>query len=198
MRIYIANLGAYNEGELKGDWFNLPVDMYEVFETIFDEHELDENGNPYGDWAIHDYELPFEISEQESIAVLNEIYNRLDYVGLAETFQEDYDLSDVINLANELGKENYVEDLIHGDDMDDFVKGQLENDNGWVRLKFLLEGVTDPDADYFVINGYDNVENEDYDLEKTLFRDIITELKSDIVKEFQREREQKQKNTLEP
>ena len=30
MRIYIANLGKYNEGELVGAWFTPPVDFEEV------------------------------------------------------------------------------------------------------------------------------------------------------------------------
>ena len=32
MRIYIANLGKYNEGELVGAWFTPPVDFEEVKE----------------------------------------------------------------------------------------------------------------------------------------------------------------------
>ena len=34
MRIYIANLGKYNEGELVGAWFTPPVDFEEVKERI--------------------------------------------------------------------------------------------------------------------------------------------------------------------
>ena len=34
MRIYIANLGKYNEGELVGAWFTPPVDFEEVRERI--------------------------------------------------------------------------------------------------------------------------------------------------------------------
>lgn len=33
MKIYVANLAKYNEGELVGEWFDLPVDKDEVFET---------------------------------------------------------------------------------------------------------------------------------------------------------------------
>ena len=41
MRIYIANLGKYNEGELVGAWFTPPVDFEEVKERIGlnDEYE---------------------------------------------------------------------------------------------------------------------------------------------------------------
>ena len=34
MRVYIANLGKYNEGELVGDWFTPPVDYDEMAERI--------------------------------------------------------------------------------------------------------------------------------------------------------------------
>ena len=53
MRIYIANLGKYNEGELVGAWFTPPVDFEEVKERIGLNDE-------YEEYAIHDYELPFQ------------------------------------------------------------------------------------------------------------------------------------------
>lgn len=60
MRIYIANLGKYNEGELVGDWFTPPVDYDEMAERIGLNDE-------YEEYAIHDYELPFEIDEYTPI-----------------------------------------------------------------------------------------------------------------------------------
>lgn len=53
MRVYIANLGKYVEGELVGAWFTVPVSPDEVRERI----GLDDQ---YEEYAIHDYELPFE------------------------------------------------------------------------------------------------------------------------------------------
>ena len=41
MRIYVANLGKYNEGELVGAWFTPPVD----FEEVIHSHELNKGGN---------------------------------------------------------------------------------------------------------------------------------------------------------
>ena len=49
MRIYIANLGKYNERELVGAWFLPPISMGEVAEKI----GLNET---YEEYAIHDYE----------------------------------------------------------------------------------------------------------------------------------------------
>lgn len=34
MRVYIANLGKYNEGELVGDWFSFPLEWEEIKERI--------------------------------------------------------------------------------------------------------------------------------------------------------------------
>ena len=64
MRIYIANLGKYNEGELVGAWFTPPVDFEEVKERIGLNDE-------YEEYAIHDYELPFEIDEYTPVDEVN-------------------------------------------------------------------------------------------------------------------------------
>ena len=66
MRVYIANLGKYNEGELVGAWFTPPIDFDEVKERIglIDEYE---------EYAIHDYELPFEIDEYTPIEEINRL-----------------------------------------------------------------------------------------------------------------------------
>ena len=66
MRIYIANLGKYNEGELVGAWFTPPVDFEEVKERIGLNDE-------YEEYAIHDYELPFEIDEYTPIEEVNRL-----------------------------------------------------------------------------------------------------------------------------
>lgn len=66
LRVYIANLGKYNEGELVGEWFILPVDEEKVAEQI----GLNEI---YEEYAIHDYELPFEVDEYTSLEELNRL-----------------------------------------------------------------------------------------------------------------------------
>ena len=66
MRVYIANLGRYNEGELVGAWFTPPVDFDEIKERIG-------LNNEYEEYAIHDYELPFEIDEYTPIEEINRL-----------------------------------------------------------------------------------------------------------------------------
>ena len=66
MQVYIANIGKYNEGELVGAWFQPPIDEEEMAERIGLNDE-------YEEFAIHDYELPFDIDEYESIDRINEL-----------------------------------------------------------------------------------------------------------------------------
>ena len=64
MRIYIANLGKYNEGELVGAWFTPPVDYDEMAERIGLNDE-------YEEYAIHDYELPFDLHSDMPLWEIN-------------------------------------------------------------------------------------------------------------------------------
>ena len=50
MKIYLTNLGKYNEGELVGKWFELPIlDINEALLEIGVE-----NGTPYEEFFITD------------------------------------------------------------------------------------------------------------------------------------------------
>ena len=81
MRIYIANLGKYNEGELVGAWFTPPVDYDEMAERI----GLNER---YEEYAIHDYELPFEIDEYTPIEEVNRLCEMVE--DLPEDIQDEF------------------------------------------------------------------------------------------------------------
>ena len=71
MRVYIANLGKYNEGYLVGDWFSFPIDEEDVAERI----GLNER---YEEYAVHDTEnFPIEIGEYISIEELNEMFEMI-------------------------------------------------------------------------------------------------------------------------
>jgi antirestriction protein len=85
IKVYVANLGKYNEGELVGEWFTLPVDFEEVKEAI------GLNGQ-YEEYAIHDYEAPkgISINEYTSLVELNEIAEQIDALDKYE--QDDLEL----------------------------------------------------------------------------------------------------------
>lgn len=68
MAVYIANLGDYVEGDVKGAWFHFPLDEEEIAERI------GLNGR-YEEYVIHDSEnFPCELEEYTSIEELNRIY----------------------------------------------------------------------------------------------------------------------------
>lgn len=77
MNLYVANLGKYNEGILKGAWITLPAtneDIVSLMDTIGINEE-------YEEYAIHDYECDVEgveIGEYSNIETLNEIAEILE------------------------------------------------------------------------------------------------------------------------
>ena len=125
VKVYIANLGKYNEGVLQGAWFALPVDSDFVAEKIG-------LNNEYEEYAIHDFESPFDIPEYISIDELNNMYNKLCEI-------EEYGIeeSDIKTLISEMGGldelYNNLEDVTnHGcisfeDYACDFLYEQLES-----------------------------------------------------------------------
>lgn len=101
MRVYIANLGKYNEGELVGDWFTPPLDEDEIAERIGLNDE-------YEEYAIHDYELPFEIDEYTPLEEVNRLCEMVEEL--------DYPMCEVID--DLLGYFSSIEDLCdHKDDI---------------------------------------------------------------------------------
>lgn len=177
MKIYVANLAKYNEGELVGEWFVLPVDKNEVFETIFEPHELDENGQPLGDYAIHDYELPFEISEYEDLDNLNEFVEYLQGIDSFKPILEgNYDIGDAINFACDVGMYDLVENIITNDQLDEYVAYQAQ-EYGWQRVKYLLGQVEYINDDYYEFDGYGNVTNISYNRHEEIVDEVLSNLK---------------------
>ena len=109
MRIYIANLGKYNKGELVGAWFTLPVDYDEMAERI----GLNEF---YEEYAIHDYELPFEIDEYTPIEEVNRLCEMVE--DLPEDIQDE--LSELLCCYSSLEELcEHADEIIHYPDCND-------------------------------------------------------------------------------
>lgn len=123
LKIYVVNLGKYNEGELVGKWVSLPASAEELEQLYIDikvAHRnetgeyipyYEEGGVIYEETAIHDYESEIngvEVGEYESIDKLN---------ALAETLTElDEDEIVIIETIIEAGyKLQYA--LEHKDDV---------------------------------------------------------------------------------
>lgn len=82
MNIYLTNLGKYNEGELIGEWVELPV-SHEELQKVFERIGINEE---YEEYFITDYECDFyEVGEYESLDTLNEIAERIEELGKEES-----------------------------------------------------------------------------------------------------------------
>lgn len=74
-RIYLTNLGKYNEGELLGEWVDLPVS--DDFQKAFKDIGIN---NFYEEFFITDYENfhGFQVDEYSNLQELNDIAERLE------------------------------------------------------------------------------------------------------------------------
>ena len=87
LNIFITNLGKYNEGELIGEWVELPVTDEEL-EAVYERIGINEQ---YEEVFITDYETDLEglkIGEYDNIEELNELIKELDEL-------DEYDLEKV-------------------------------------------------------------------------------------------------------
>ncbi|WP_236354794.1 antirestriction protein ArdA [Konateibacter massiliensis] len=77
IKIFITNLGKYNEGHLVGEWVNLPMTEEEK-EAVLERIGINEE---YEEYFITDYETDlngFKIGEYDSIDELNELADELE------------------------------------------------------------------------------------------------------------------------
>ena len=114
LKVWIGNLGKYNEGELVGEWLELPVSKKELNTFLREkvglqltqeevEKSLAETGNCYEEYMINDYEtdLPIKISE----------YENLDNLNLLATISENVSDMEAVNAYVESQAEMTVEEL---------------------------------------------------------------------------------------
>ena len=121
IKLYLANLGKYNEGVLKGAWIELPYtqeELEEKFVEIGIAHydaegnyvpyvvETDEKGYEYmyEEYAIHDYEtdLDIPINEYSSLSNLNTIAENVD--------ENDIEYINVLLNNGDIGLRDLLED----------------------------------------------------------------------------------------
>ena len=114
IRIFLTNLGKYNEGELIGEWVDLPVDD---FDPILERIGINDE---YEEWFITDYEAPFSIGEYDNIYELNEIAEAIENFSdfeleILDAFKDHgYDMDDAIQRVRD---DDYL-----------FVEGDTEED----------------------------------------------------------------------
>lgn len=95
MQIYIADLNAYNSGNLKGEWIELPTENKKIQEVI-----LRQSKNGQSDFGIHDYELPFEIGEYTDPIKVNKLCETIENLELNKYLIEHLEYSQGIDFKN--------------------------------------------------------------------------------------------------
>lgn len=102
LRIFLTNLGKYNEGELVGEWVKLPATEKDI-EEVKNRIGINER---YEEYFITDYESDIDglkVGEYDSIDNLNEMAEQLDSLDeyakevIAAMLSEGYDLEDALN-----------------------------------------------------------------------------------------------------
>ena len=126
MKIYLTNLGRYNEGYLVGKWVKLPV-CEEVLDKVLKEIGINEY---YEEYFITDYEndivgIGDVISEYSSVQALNELAQRLEdlsgdeanKLGAVLEYEACRSVSDVLELLDKLGEFDLLTDVTDDEEL---------------------------------------------------------------------------------
>lgn len=156
MAVYIANLGDYVEGGVKGAWFRFPLNEEEIRKRI------GLNGR-YEEYAIHDTEnFPMKIEEYTSIDELNRIYE------LIQDFPEEVldKLDDFVSYYGSVEElADHIDDIIcysGCNSMEDVAYEKIYNENALGEIPPALYHYIDCEAygrdieieDYFIETRY--------------------------------------------
>jgi len=164
LRVYVANLSKYNQGELCGDWLNLPTTNNQI--KTFLKHQIKLYNPHTEEYAIHDYESNFNHNENENLYNLNTLAIKLEQMSenektLAAAYCNANGLKDTLNILNiceQINDISYVE-------IDSNIWGSKEEKLGYTileeintDLKTALEqcklGTTLTAYDYFDFEKY--------------------------------------------
>ncbi|KAA9290010.1 MULTISPECIES: antirestriction protein ArdA [Aerococcus] len=138
IRIYLTNLGKYNEGYLIGEWITLPISDDELAES-FERIGINEH---YEEYFITDYEAPFEIGEYTNLESLNNLACELEDI-------EEYELL-------EQYFEEYPDDRLYDmDELDEILYEFTPMD----IVRMVHFGDFNFNDDYFTFDGYGNLES---------------------------------------
>ena len=141
LKIWLGNLGKYNEGELVGDWFELPIDdIEEALASIGVSDEPDENGNIYEEYHICDYETNIEgltVDRYDSLQRLNEIAETL------EDIEAKNDLNCFNAILEALGSNRFEEALEYYESGRYIYYGDVEPDDYGREMLFSCASIPD-------------------------------------------------------
>lgn len=160
LRIYLTNLGKYNEGVLIGEWVDLPVSEEEL-EKVFDRIGINDE---YEEYFISDYESDIDgvkVGEYENIDDLNELAEALEDLDSEEENVLSVMLEDGCTFEEALEKIKDRDYMVYYncDSMGD-VAYQVVEESG------LLDGVPEKVARYFNYEAY----GRDLEIEGTFYQ----------------------------
>lgn len=115
LKIYLTNLGKYNEGELVGEWVELPATDEEL-EKVKERIGINKF---YEEWFITDYEtnFGFKVDEYANLDELNGMAETLDNLSdteieIMEALTENgYDLEDALEVLDDVIYYSNCEDI---------------------------------------------------------------------------------------
>lgn len=146
LKIYLTNLGKYNEGYLIGEWVTLPVDDDEL-EEVKKRIEINEY---YEEWFITDYESDIdgvEIGEYSNIDELNEMAEMLEDLDDADIEVITALMSDGYSFDEAIDKKDDVIIFADCEDMADVARQYIEETG-------MLEAMPEHLRDYFDFAAY--------------------------------------------
>lgn len=153
LRIYLTNLGKYNEGELIGEWLDLPCtdeELEEAKERIGISDEPDENGNYYEEWFITDYETDIHgltVGEYDNLDELNELAETLDELDEYEREIVEAMISEGYSLEDAIDKKEDCMIYYNCQDMEDVAREYAEETG-------LLDSIPENLQSYFDFEAY--------------------------------------------
>ena len=153
LRIYLTNLGKYNEGELIGEWLDLPCtdeELEEAKERIGISDEPDENGNYYEEWFITDYETDIHgliVGEYDNLDELNELAETLDELDEYEREIVEAMISEGYSLEDAIDKKEDCMIYYNCEDMEDVAREYAEETG-------LLDSIPENLQSYFDFEAY--------------------------------------------
>ena len=129
MKIFITNLGRYNEGYLVGKWVKLPVSEDKLAEVL---EEIGIDNEYYEEYFITDTDCENEIigigdviSEYSSVQALNELAQRLeelsdneaDKLGAVLEYEACRSVSEVLELLDKLDEFDLLTDVTDDEEL---------------------------------------------------------------------------------
>ena len=151
IKIFLTNLGRYNEGILMGEWVRLPVPAEKLDEIL---ERIGINGE-YEEYFITDYEASFvnlNLSEYTSIEALNGFAARLDEL---ESWEVEK-LAAVLEYESVSSITDIMDIIDHLDDFD--ILADVEDDEGLGRYYAeeccILNGLPETVQRYFDFAAY--------------------------------------------